>query len=109
MRRSRPSPGLSCGTPPPFSRETRTSSARFNPLYPTVYAALPQYGLPTLINSLTYLHSLRTRYRFVVVNCENVHVWGGTASDWTNARHIDQLNMRRMLRYAVAHSDGALR
>jgi hypothetical protein len=39
----------------------------FNPLYPTVYAALAQYGLPTLTNSLTYLHSLRTRYRFVVV------------------------------------------
>jgi hypothetical protein len=81
----------------------------FNPLYPTVYAALAQYGLPTLTNSLTYLHSLRTRYRFVVVNCENIHAWGGNDSDWTNARHVDRLNMRRMLRYIVAHSDGALR
>ena len=81
----------------------------FNPLYPTVYAALAQYGLPTLTNSLAYLHSLRTRYRFVVVNCENIHTWGGNASDWENARHVDRLNMRRMLRYIVAHSDGALR
>jgi len=53
----------------------------FNPRYPTVYAALAQYGLPTLTNSLTYLDSLRTRYRFVVVNCENIHSWGGNASD----------------------------
>jgi predicted MFS family arabinose efflux permease len=37
------------------------------------------------------------------------HVWGGNASDWTNAKHVDRLNMRRMLRYIVAHSDGALR
>jgi hypothetical protein len=80
----------------------------FNPLYPTVYAALAQYGLPTLTNSLTYLHSLRTRYRFVVVNCEDIHVWGGNGSDWTNARHVNRLNMRRMLEYIVRHSDGAL-
>ncbi len=80
----------------------------FNPLYPTVYAAKAQYGLPTLTNSLAYLDSLRTRYHFVVVNCENPHTWGGNASDWTNATHVDRLNMRRMLRYIVAHSDGAL-
>ncbi len=80
----------------------------FNPLYPTVYAALAQYGLPTLTNSLAYLDTLRTRYHFVVVNCENIHTWGGNASDWTNASHVDRLNMRRMLRYIVAHSDGAL-
>ena len=77
--------------------------------YPTVYAALAQYGLPTLTNSLAYLDSLRTRYRFVVVNCEDIHTCGGNASDWINARHVDRLNMRRMLRYIVAHSDGALR
>jgi hypothetical protein len=80
----------------------------FNPRYPTVYAALARYGLPTLTSSLAYLDSLRTRYRFVVVNCENIHTWGGNASDWTNATHVDRLNMRRMLRYIVAHSDGAL-
>ena len=80
----------------------------FNPVYPTVYAALAEYGLPTLTNSLAYLKSLRTRYQFVVVNCENIHTWGGNASDWTNATHVDRLNMRRMLSYIVAHSDGAL-
>lgn len=81
----------------------------FNPRYPTVYAALAQYGLPTLTNSLAYLDTLRTRYHFVVVNCENIHTWGGNATDWTNATHVDRLNMRRMLRYIVAHSDSALR
>lgn len=80
----------------------------FNPRYPTVYAALAQYGLPTLTNSLRYLDSLRARYRFVVVNCESIHTWGGNDSDWINANHVDRLNMRRMLKYVVAHSDGAL-
>jgi hypothetical protein len=80
----------------------------FNPLYPTVYAALNQYGLPVLQSSLDYLRSLRTRYRFVVVNCEDIYTCGGNASDWSNATHVDQLNMRRILRYVVAHSDRAL-
>ncbi|HZT93725.1 MAG TPA: hypothetical protein VE985_04520 [Gaiellaceae bacterium] len=81
----------------------------FNPLYPTVYAALKKDGLPVATSSLAYLHNLRGRYRFVVVNCENIHVWGGTASDWKNATHVDRFNMDRMLAYIVAHSDGALR
>jgi hypothetical protein len=81
----------------------------FNPLYPTVYAALKQYGLPVIKTSLDYLRSLRPRYRFVVVNCEDIYSCGGNASDWSNATHVDRLNMRRMLRYVVAHSHGALR
>jgi hypothetical protein len=81
----------------------------FNPLYPTVYDALEQYGAPVIETSLDYLHNLRTRYRFVVVSCENIHTWGGNGSDWSNATHINQLNMRRMLKYVVAHSAGALR
>lgn len=80
----------------------------FNPLYPTVYAALEHYGDPVTKSSLDYLHSLRNRYRFVVVDCENIHAWGGTDYDWKNATHVDQFNMRRMLRYVVAHSHGAL-
>jgi len=80
----------------------------FNPVYPTVYAALQQYGAPVVATSLRYLQSLRGRYRFVVVNCEDIRTWGGNAADWKNATHVDQLNMRRMLRYVVAHSDGAL-
>jgi hypothetical protein len=80
----------------------------FNPLYPTVYAALEHYGNPAMASSLDYLRSLRRRFDFVVVNCEDIHSWGGTDSNWKNATHVDQLNMRRMLRYVVAHSDGAL-
>jgi hypothetical protein len=81
----------------------------FNPLYPTVYAALAHYGSPVTMSSLDYLRGLRAKYDFVVVDCEDIRTWGGTASDWANASHVDQLNMRRLLRYVVAHSDGALR
>jgi hypothetical protein len=81
----------------------------FNPLYPTVYAELERFGNPVITSSLNYLHSLRSRYDFVVVDCENSHTWGGTDYDWKNATHVDQFNMRRMLRYIAAHSGGALR
>lgn len=80
----------------------------FNPLYPTVYAALERYGDPVTASSLDYLRTLRHRFDFVVVDCEDIHAWGGTDSDWKNATHVDQFNMRRMLRYVVAHSQGAL-
>lgn len=79
-----------------------------NPIYPTVYAALEQYGDPLTSSSLEYLHSLLGRYDFVVVDCEDVHTWGGTDYDWSNPTHVDRANMQRMLRYIVAHSDGAL-
>jgi hypothetical protein len=81
----------------------------FNPLYPTVYAELERLGSPVTSVSLDYLHKLRSRYDFVVVDCENIHTWGGTDTNWKNATHVDQFNMRRLLRYVVAHSDGALR
>jgi hypothetical protein len=81
----------------------------FNPLYPTVYAELQRLGDPVMTSSLDYLHSLRGRYDFVVVNCENIHACGGNGADWANATHVNRFNMQRMLRYVVAHSDGALR
>jgi hypothetical protein len=81
----------------------------FNPRYRTIYAALERYGNPLTASSLDYLRRLRSRYHFVVVNCEDIHTWGGTDYDWENPSHVDRLNMRRMLRYIVAHSDGALR
>ncbi len=81
----------------------------FNPLYPTVYAALERFGNPVTTSSLDYLRRLRSRYDFVVVDCENIRAWGGTDNDWANATHVNQANMRRMLMYIVAHSDGALR
>jgi hypothetical protein len=79
-----------------------------NPIYPTVYAELEKYGNPVTASSLDYLQSLRARYDFVLVNCEDIYTCGGNATDWRNAGHVDRLNMRRMLRYVVAHSDGAL-
>jgi hypothetical protein len=81
----------------------------FNPLYPSVYAALERYGNPVTTASLDYLRSLHNRYAFVVVDGEDIHAWGGTDYDWKNAGHVDQANMRRLLRYVVAQSKGALR
>jgi hypothetical protein len=80
----------------------------FNPVYPTVFAELEKHGSPLATSSLDYLHSLEPRYDFVVVDCQDIHKWGGTDYDWTNITHVDRANMRRMLRYIVAHADGAL-
>jgi hypothetical protein len=80
----------------------------FNPVYPSIWAELEKYGAPLSTASLDYLQGLRSRYDFVVVDCQDVRKWGGTADDWTNATHVDRANMRRMLRYVVTHSDGAL-
>jgi hypothetical protein len=79
-----------------------------NPIYPTVLAELKKYGDPLTSSSLHYLHSLQPRYEFSVVDCRDIHTWGGTDNDWNNPTHIDQANMRRMLRYIVAHAGGAL-
>jgi hypothetical protein len=80
-----------------------------NPIYPTVLAEVQKHGNPIAASSLAYLQSLRGRYDFVVVDGEDSRKWGGTAYDWTNITHVDPANMRRLLRYVVAHSDGALR
>jgi anaerobic selenocysteine-containing dehydrogenase len=81
----------------------------FNPLYPTVYAALERYDSSYLTGALDYLRSLRSTYNFVMVNCENVHACGGNDTDWQNATHVNRFNMQRMLRHIVAHSGSALR
>jgi hypothetical protein len=81
----------------------------FNPIYPTVLAELEKYGNPVTAVSLEYLNSLHRRYDFVVVDAEDSRKWGGTDYNWTNPTHVDGANMRRMLRYIVAHSDGALK
>ncbi len=75
-----------------------------NPIYPTVLAELEKYGDPLSTGSLNYLHNLQPRYDFVVVDCRDIHKWGGTDYDWENATHINRANMRRLLRYVVAHS-----
>ncbi|HUZ16660.1 MAG TPA: hypothetical protein VMU72_10875 [Gaiellaceae bacterium] len=79
-----------------------------NPIYPTVLAAREKYGFPELKAAKTYLAWLRKRYRFVLVNGEDIRTWGGKASDFTNIDHIDRANMDRLLRYVVSHSNGVL-
>jgi hypothetical protein len=80
-----------------------------NPVYPTVLAAEQRHGFAWRRATLETFAQLHKRFRFVVVDCEDIRKWGGTASDWSNATHVNRRNMRRMLRYVVAHSDGALR
>jgi hypothetical protein len=80
-----------------------------NPIHPTVLAALERKGFTALERSTAYLQRLRERgFDFVVVNCQDIRTWGGRAEDFTNPTHVNRNNMRRVLRYVVAHSEGAL-
>jgi hypothetical protein len=80
-----------------------------NPIYPSVFAEARRQGFPWRRATLEKFAQLHKRYRFVLVDCENERKWGGTASDWSNPTHVNRSDMRRMLRYIVAHSDGELR
>ena len=80
-----------------------------NPLYPSVLAAEKKDGFPAHRATMEKLAQLHRRFRFVVVNCEDIRRWHGTTYDWSNASHVNRRNMRRELRYIVAHSDGVLR
>jgi hypothetical protein len=80
-----------------------------NPIYPSVFAALERRGFPGRRATLEKVAQLHKRFRFVLVDCEDIRTWGGTAYDWANATHVNRANMRRELRYIVAHSHGALR
>jgi len=80
-----------------------------NPIYPKVLAKRVKYGFPELKAANVYLAWLHARYRFIALNCQNIHTWGGLASDFSNVNHIDRTNMNRLLRYVVAHSGSALR
>ena len=80
-----------------------------NPVYPTVLAALKKYGYAGRRATLEKVAELHKRFRFVFVDCQDIRTWGGNDYDWTNATHVNRANMRRLLRYVVAHSDGALR
>jgi hypothetical protein len=79
-----------------------------NPIHPAVLAELRRRGFPARKRSLAYLRTLHQRLDFVVVDCQDIRRWGGSPKDFTNATHVNRRNMRRMLRYIVAHSDGAL-
>lgn len=80
-----------------------------NPLYPSVLAAEEANGFPVHRATLEKLARLHRLFRFVLVNCEDMHKWHGTLEDWSNASHVNRANMRRELRYIVAHSGGVLR
>ncbi|MDX6480578.1 MAG: hypothetical protein QOG85_1088 [Gaiellaceae bacterium] len=79
-----------------------------NPQYPSVYHLLRERGSHREAEALAELHKLQQRYRFAVVDCADIRLWGGKARDFNNATHVNRRNMRRMLRYIVANSDGAL-
>ena len=79
-----------------------------NPVYPSVYALLRKHHSQREKEALAELHKLQQQFRFVVVDCSNVRLWHGKARDFNNATHVNRRNMRRMLRYIVANSHGAL-
>lgn len=79
-----------------------------NPIHPTVLAELRRRGFPARKVSLAYLRALHRRLDFVLVDCQDIRRWGGSPADFSNATHVNRRNMRRLLRYVVAHSDGAL-
>jgi hypothetical protein len=79
-----------------------------NPIYPSVLTMLERSGFPGRRATLEKITELHKRFRFVLVDCEDIHRWGGTTSDWVNATHVATPNMRRELRYVVARSDGVL-
>jgi len=81
----------------------------FDPIYPSVLAKLRSIGFPAHVTSTTYLSQLHKRYDFVVVNAQDIRVWGGSPDDFSDPTHINEVNMRRLLRYVVSHSAGALR
>ena len=80
-----------------------------NPIYPKIYRYLEAHGYPRKKQSLGVFRRLHKQYRFVLVDAQDIRKWHGKASDFSNATHVNRQNMRRMLRYIVAHSDGALR
>jgi hypothetical protein len=79
-----------------------------NPIYPTVLATLRKYGFPGRQAADVYLRNLHKRADFVLVDCEDIRTWHGSTAHFDEATHVDRVNMRRMLTYIVAHSDGAL-
>ena len=79
-----------------------------NPIYPRVLAELEKFGFPGRAAAYAYLNALRRRLDFVLVDCQNIGVWGGSPDDFDDATHVNRANMRRMLGYIVRHSDGVL-
>ena len=79
-----------------------------NPVHPEVLTELRKHGYPSRAIALAYLHRLQQRLDFVLVDCQDIRRWGGSSTEWSNSTHVNRRNMRRMLRYVIAHSDGEL-
>jgi hypothetical protein len=79
-----------------------------NPTHPSILAELRKHGHPNREAALEYIRGLHARYDFVFVDAEDISVWGGSPADFANASHVNRRNMRRMLDYIVANSEGAL-
>jgi hypothetical protein len=80
-----------------------------NPIYPSVLAAQEKDGFPAQRATMEKVAQLKKQFHFVLVNCEDINKWSGTKTDWSNASHVNRVNMRRELSYIVAHSGGVLR
>lgn len=79
-----------------------------NPIYPSVYRLMQKRHYRREQQALTELHKLQQRFHFVVVDCSDIRKWHGKAKWFNNATHVNAQDMRLMLRYIVAHSQGAL-
>jgi hypothetical protein len=91
-----------------MNRQGSTPVIVLNPVHPAVLAELRRHGHPERETALKYLRSLRSRYDFVFVDAEDIQDWGGSPTGFANATHVDRPNMRRLLDYIVANSQGAL-
>jgi len=81
----------------------------FNPIHPAVLAEFEKFGFPARRTANAYLKRLHDRFDFVVVNGQDIRRWGGSADDFSDPTHINEANMRRLLRYVVTESGRALR
>ena len=91
-----------------MNRHGSTPVIVLNPVHPTVLAELRKHGHPERRTALEYLRGLHARYEFVFVDAEDIRLWGGSPTGFANATHVDRPNMRRLLDYIVAQSQGAL-
>ena len=80
-----------------------------DPIHPTLLAAYERWGFPRRQRGLRALALLHRRYRFVVVDTTELSSFGGSPDGFTDARHLDERNMQKVLRHVVASSGDVLR
>jgi hypothetical protein len=79
-----------------------------NPIHPQLLAEMIRQGDARYTWTIRCLDALHSRYRFRFVDLRSIKTFGGSAEDFADPTHVDTQNMDRMLRYIVAHDDGAL-